>query len=139
MARGRGVVATQQAFGVGSAARRVGLGAVDHVPPVDGEFDAADALRRRGPGLGELAGDAADPDDRRVRHHLQRAGQDVEQAGLLRDVAGGALGGVLRAVAGPHHMGGPGRHVRQQRAQAAHVFGLDERCLLRQLLAHRRQ
>jgi hypothetical protein len=106
------------------------------VPSVDRKLDAADDLGRLGPGLAELAGDPPDAQHGLVRGHLHHRGQQVDQRGLPGDVAGGALGRVLGAVAGLHHVQFTGRDPGQQGTQRLDILGVHERRFGRQLGQH---
>ncbi len=128
------LVARRQPARIGSAADRVGLRAVDQVPPVDREFDAVAELGGAGAGLGELAGDPADPEHRAVGGELQPPGQQVEQRGLAGGVPGGALLRVLGAVAGLEDVRLPPRDPAEQGPQPVHVGGRDQRRAVGQLL-----
>ncbi|GAA2916793.1 hypothetical protein GCM10020221_10960 [Streptomyces thioluteus] len=109
-----GHVAGEDAQGVGPAALAVGLRAVDHVAPEDGEFGAVDDLGGPGAGLGELPRDAACPQDGLAGGQAERPGEQVEQCGLARDVVTRALLRVLGAVPGLQHQGLTERYLAQE-------------------------
>jgi hypothetical protein len=119
-------VAGQHALRIRSPACGIGLGAVDHVAAVDGEFEAVDPLRRLRTRLAELARHPPHADHRTVGDSLQSAREHVQQAGLAGGMGLGALRGVLRAVARLHDMGAFGGDDGQRRAKRAHVPGVHE-------------
>ncbi len=118
-----GPVSGEQMVGVGAAQLGVGLRPVDHVAPVDGQFDAVHGLGRLRAGLAELPGESAHPQHRLPGRELHRPGEHVEQRRLAGDVLRGGLGRVLGAVAGLEDLHMAGRGLAQQGPEA--VYGLD--------------
>ena len=75
------------------------LDVVDDVAAIGRQRDAVDRLRAARPGLGELAGDPADLDDRRGGGKGHDHGHLQEDAEEIADVVGRMLGEALGAVA----------------------------------------
>ena len=111
--------------------RDAGLGRelrpVDDVAAVARQRDIALLLHRRGPRLGELAGDAADLHDRhaaRIRQHDRHLQEDAEE---IADVVGPVLGEAFGAIATLQQEAIASRHVGQRALQVARLTGKYER------------
>ena len=125
--RRRLVVRLDEAVGVGHAGGHVEPGTVDDVPAERREVDVADALRRAGPRLGELPGDAADLDDRHAERVRQHDGHLEDDAQLLPDVVGGELLERLGAVAGLQEEGPPRGDLGQRGLERTRLAGEHQR------------
>ncbi len=118
------------------------LDVVDDVAAIVRQRNAVDRLDARGAGLGELACDTADLDDRRGgrkchdHRHLQKDAKKVA------DVVGRVLAEALGAVSALQQEGSPGRGAAERPLQLARLAGEHERRIARELtlgLAQRRE
>ncbi len=112
---------------------------VDDVAPEAREGDVADPLRRRGSGLGELAGDAAQLDHRDPGAVDQDDGHLEDDLQLVPDGVGGEVGEGLGAVARLEEKGPAVGDLGQGGPKPAGLSGEDQRGQDRQGLEGRLQ
>ena len=124
---------------IGSARLSGELGAVNDVAPIDRKLDRAALFHRRGPRLGELAGDAADLHHRRGRRIGQHHRHLQEQPEEIANIVGAVLGKALRAIAALQQEGFASGDLGQRLFQVAGLAGKDERRKGRKLRLDLRQ
>ena len=125
--RGRLAVGLELATRVGLARLGRELDVVDDVAAVARQRFPADLFEIRRAGFGELAGDAADLDDRRARregHHHRHLQEDAEE---VADVVGGMLGEALGAVPALEQEGLARRGAAQRALELARFAGEHQR------------
>ncbi len=103
------------------------IGAVNDVAAIDRKFDAIALLGRRGAGLGELAGDAADLHHRASRGISQHHRHLQEQAEKIADIVGAVLGETFGAIAALQQKSVAGGDLRQRLFQIARFAGKNQR------------
>ncbi len=121
------VVAAQQTPRIGTARGGLEREVVDHVAPEARELDLAAGLERRGPGLGELAGDAAELHGRDPGAVGQHDGHLQDDLELVADAVGRERVERLRAVAGLEQERLALGDVPQRLGQRARLAGEHER------------
>src|SRR5262249_16727065 len=109
------------------------LDVVDDVAAVARQLLAVALLGRRGGRLGELAGDAAEFDDRRGRRIGEHDGHLQKYPKEVADVVGAVLGEALGAIAALQQESMPGRDPSQGLLEAARLAGEHQRREARKL------
>ena len=107
---------------------------VDDVAAIARQLDVALALHAGGARLGELAGDAADLEDRHGAgegEHHRHLQEDAEE---IADVVGVMLGEALGAIAALEQEALPGGDARQALLELARLAGEDQRRVVRYAL-----